>query len=226
MTTPDSVALPDELRVPMDELEADAGYLMGRACRCPHCADAMAESVRVKIRAIRAEVERLAQSAPLAQQREYPPLPVKECAAIWPAILDWYGESPGADTYEKSHAVDQAITAAMRAYVDAALAAAQVDQPSMPSSEWLAEAERIAGEFTVAVANGESAAAALAYSNLRAHLSKRITADAPQLKHAGWFREMPSAMSHRVFEQVHHEPEQGDVELFERVIPADGEVRG
>lgn len=57
--------LTDALRIPMDELEADAGYLMGRAAADPSCADAMAESVRVKIRAIRAEVERLAaQAAP------------------------------------------------------------------------------------------------------------------------------------------------------------------
>lgn len=57
--------LPDALRVPMDELEADAAYLMGRAAADPSCAGAMAESVRVKIRALRAEVERLAaQAAP------------------------------------------------------------------------------------------------------------------------------------------------------------------
>lgn len=170
-----------------------------------------------EVRALRAEVERLAaQSAPLAQQaREYPPLPKLPTMTVLSELQSGTQEMVRLDVAHE----------AMRAYVDADRAAAQVEPPSMPSSEWLAEAERIAGEFTVAVANGESAAAALAYSNLRAHLSRRVTADAPQLKHAGWFREMPSAMSHRVFEQVHHEPEQGDVELFERVIPADGEVR-
>lgn len=118
---------------------------------------------------LRAEVERLAaQSAPLAQQaREYPPLPKLPTMTVLSELQSGTQEMVRLDVAHE----------AMRAYVDADRAAAQVEPPSMPSSEWLAEAERIAGEFTVAVANGESAAAALAYSNLRAHLSKRITAD-------------------------------------------------
>ena len=146
--------------------------------------------------ALRAEVERLAaQSAPLAQQaREYPPLPEGVKARFKCEDCDGTGYTgemiPGSEFQPpepvgctscnftgwwaecEAFSVDQ-----MRAYIDADRAAAQVEPPSMPSSEWLAEAERIAGEFTVAVANGESAAAALAYSNLRAHLSKRVTAD-------------------------------------------------
>lgn len=147
-----------------------------------------------------AEVERLAaQSAPLAQQaREYPPLPEGVKARFKCEDCDGTGYTgemiPGSEFQPpepvgctscnftgwwaecEAFSVDQ-----MRAYIDADRAAAQVEPPSMPSSEWLAEAERIAGEFTVAVANGESAAAALAYSNLRAHLSKRVTADAVRM---------------------------------------------
>lgn len=77
----------------------------------------------------------------------------------------------------------------MRAYVDADRAAAQVDQPSMPSSEWLAEALALE-EDAAAKANDLmvepndslritrlAATASMARHRLRAHLSKRVTAD-------------------------------------------------
>lgn len=39
----------------------------------------------------------------------------------------------------------------------------------------------------------------------------------PQYRHAGWFREVPSAMSYRLWEQGGHAQGDGEVELFERV---------
>ena len=70
------------------------------------------------IATIRAEVERLAQSAPLAQQREYPPLPKLPTITVLSELQSGTQEMVRLDVAHE----------AMRAYVDAALAAAQVDQ--------------------------------------------------------------------------------------------------
>ena len=184
----------------------------------------------------------VAQSAPLAQQaREYPPLPEGKAAIRCVAdteeggwIVDFDCEGPLSHDPEEGELLFTADQ--MRAYVDADRAAAQVEPPSMPSSEWLAEALELEVDVysktnDLMAEPAESlrvtrmaATVSKARQRLRAHLSKRVTA--PQLKHAGWFQELPSGMSYRLWEQGGHEAQPGDVELFERVIPADGEVRG
>jgi len=49
----DSAEAAEKVRIALDELDADAGYLFGRVAQDPTCAALMAEVVRRKVRFVR-----------------------------------------------------------------------------------------------------------------------------------------------------------------------------
>lgn len=104
-------------------------------------------------------------------------------------------------------------------------AAAQVEPPSMPSSEWLAEAERLASVCRTHIATLED------HRELNAHLSKRVTAQVEPV------RMLTEREIDDITEMYDTGRSQGAYDCAVailhkfydvnrgRVIPADGEVR-
>jgi hypothetical protein len=54
-----SAELPDDIRVPLNELQADAKYLFGRVAENPACKEAMQDSVIVRLSSIETAARKL-----------------------------------------------------------------------------------------------------------------------------------------------------------------------
>lgn len=61
--------LPDAIRVPLDELEADAAYIIGRVAADGSCSGIMVEAIRRRTRAIREALLALGVAIPQGGER-------------------------------------------------------------------------------------------------------------------------------------------------------------